>query len=225
MATGAPASGLTGASPSPDPPILPQFLPIPEDPLTEKICNNMDRHGLLAPSTLQPKHNKTNSKNQNNVPLTTNPPSSTAAIQRACLQQLHNTLNPPAGTTTPTTSNAHEMQYTPVLNKKTRAKKERKLLPTTGLLLTKIGSRKDIDRKPVNIPEILTALLSIDPHAYLLPHNRVPNRMTKLQQMLASPQDYNTFMDISRLHWGKPSDNNQELPCPSTSHPRLLPMV
>ena len=111
----------------------------------------------------------------------------------------------------PKKSNEQDTQYTPALNKKARAKKEQQPLPITGILLTKIGSQNDIERKPVNINEIVSTLSTIDSNAYMLPHNRDPTCMIKLQHMLTTSFNYTLFMDISRLNWGQPRDNRTRI--------------
>ena len=202
MSTGPPAGRATGNIQTPEPPVLPRFFPIPED--STKAMND------AKPSTVQT-GSDTRQPNLDNPNQSSNPgfPHSTAAMQRA--KQSSKKANASPGTTTPKKSNAHDLQYTPVLNKKARSKKDLKPLPITGVLLTKLSSRKDLDRKPVNIPEILSTILTIDPNAHILPHNRDPASMIKLQHMLATPQDYTTFMDITRLNWGRPSDNKARI--------------
>ena len=113
---------------------------------------------------------------------------------------------------TPKQSNAHKPKFTPVLPKKARGpKSDPKLLPTTGVLLTRVGNRKHIEQQSINMSDILTAITTIDLHAYILPHNCNPHRMVKVQHMLKSNQDYTSFMDITRTNWGKPSDNKSRI--------------
>ena len=200
MATGASGGHAIATNTTPEPPILPRFLPIPEDATTAK-------NGIMPPSASdKPPAQDSHLKKQ--PPILHQP--STAAMQRACLGLSANS-DTNEGHKMPKKSNAQDIQYTPVLNKKARSQKERKPLPITGILLTKIASRKEMDRKPVNIKEVVSSLVKIDPNAYMLPHNRDPTRMVKLQHMLNTSVDFNSFMDISRLNWGRPSDNRTRL--------------
>ena len=80
-----------------------------------------------------------------------------------------------------------------------------------GILLTRVGPRKKIKRKFINMGEVLTAFYTIDSQAFLLPHNRDPTCMVKIQNILKTNQDYTTFMDITRTNWGKPSDNKTRI--------------
>ena len=63
----------------------------------------------------------------------------------------------------------------------------------------------------MNMSDVLAALLSIDPQAFILPHNCDFNRMVKIQTMVKTGQDYTTFMDITRTNWGKPSNNKSRI--------------
>ena len=188
-----------GASPSvsgvgdiaPYPPVLPCFLPLLEYP---PLAMNDTTDQLQG----------------NNTSSTSSRLASTAAMQRA----LHRHKTPQTDGNNPgipKQSYAHEILFTKVLNKKAKAPQKRPPLPLTGILLTRVGPRKEIERKSINMGDILTALLAIDPHAFLLPHNRDPSCMVKIQTMLKTGQDYTTFMDITRTNWGKPTDNKTRI--------------
>ena len=101
---------------------------------------------------------------------------------------------------TPKQSKIQEANFIPVLNRKARSQQHRKLLPTTGILLTWIGARKEIEQKSLNMCEFLTTLVSIDSQTFLLPHNCDSSRMIKIQAMLQTGQDYTNFMDITRTN-------------------------
>ena len=112
---------------------------------------------------------------------------------------------------TPRQSNANDSQFIPVMGKKSKPKQDSKIPPAMGILLARIGRRQDLERKSINMRDILEAIHSIDPQAYVLPHNCDITRTIKAQTMLKQAQDYTTFMDMTMTHWGKPSDNRSRL--------------
>ena len=122
-----------------------------------------------------------------------------------------NPKNANENTMMPKQSNANEHQFIPVTGKKSKPKQHIKDLPTTGILLTRIGRRQDLEQKSVDMRNVLTAIHSIDPQAYVLPHNRDASQQIQIQAMLKQAQDYTTFMDMKLTQWGKPSENRSRI--------------
>ena len=58
---------------------------------------------------------------------------------------------------------------------------------------------------------IFEALMMIDPQAAIVPSNKDPAKAIGLSLLLRTAQDYKTMMDISLVHWGKPSDRRGRL--------------
>ena len=210
MATGA-APGLPNTSDNaPAPPILPRFLPLMEYPpvTTNGNTTHPPRYNTAPSQTPETPKMSEQMDEETSKFSSSARPASTAAIQRA---RSHH-APPCSDKGTPKQSNAQDPQFKLVLNnKKAKSSLPGKLPPTTGILLTRIGPRKVIERQFLNMGDILSALSVVDPNAYLLPHNCDASRMVKIQQMLNARNDYTSFMDITRTNWGKPSENKTRI--------------
>ena len=193
------SSSLPTAGDNAQPPLLPRFLPAEDENPTEQIGNTKTtRHPPKVPNTTLHQRSAASKTSMNSTSNPTQPkPSATNAT-------------PLEHATTPKKSNAQDMQYTPVSHKKGKSK-EKRHLPTTGILLTRIGSRRNLAKQSVNMQDILMTLLAIDQHASILPHNCNHNRIMRIDHMLKHPQDYTMFMDISLSHWGKPNENKSRI--------------
>ena len=109
------------------------------------------------------------------------------------------------------TSAMDEDGFTPVEPKQRHIPK---LTPTENLcrvLLSCMGSYQELERYPIPFLSIFEALMMIDPQAAIVPSSRDPARAIGLSLLLRTAQDYKTMMDITLVHWGKPSDKRGRL--------------
>ena len=80
-----------------------------------------------------------------------------------------------------------------------------------GILLSRMGPYHELEKYPIPFIAIFEALMTIDPQAAIVPANRDPAKATGLLVLLRTAQDYKTMMDITLVHWGKPSDQRGRL--------------
>ena len=96
----------------------------------------------------------------------------------------------------------------------TRQRHNPKLIPTDnlcGVLLSRMGPYHKLDKFPIPFSSIFEALMMIDPQAAIVPSNCDPAKAIGLSVLLRTAQDYKTMMDITLVHWGKPSDRRGRL--------------
>ena len=80
-----------------------------------------------------------------------------------------------------------------------------------GILLSRMGPYHKLEKYPIPFIAIFEALMTIDPQAAIVPANRDPAKAIGLPVLLRTVQDYKTMMDITLVHWGKPSDRRGRL--------------
>ena len=80
-----------------------------------------------------------------------------------------------------------------------------------GVLLSRMGPYQDLAKYPIPFISIFEALMMVDPHAAIVPFNKDRAKAIGPSVLLRTAQDYKTMMDITLVHWGKPSDKRGRL--------------
>ena len=117
--------------------------------------------------------------------------------------QWSNTHNNPA--------TMEEDDFIPV---KPRQRHQPKTIPPEnlcGVLPSRMGSYHKLECYPIPFMSIFKALMMIDPQAAIVPSNWDPARAIGLPLLLRTAQDYKTMMEITLVHWRKPSDKRGRL--------------
>ena len=206
---------------------------LPDDGVTDYLigtpsASNRAEHPLVS---LQPK--TTNKQQQPSA--VSNAPTTNAANSRAPSsaipsrlnsqagrghQRKHDTLRlvnatsdkPPALNSQPATSN--DDGYTLVQPKKHKIRGGQvgqDDMQVSGLLLSRVGQKMELEKQPIPFSDMLQALISIDPNIMIFPYNCAVENIHKASNLLKRSQDYKSLMDITLVNWGSPSEGKGKL--------------
>ena len=74
------------------------------------------------------------------------------------------------------------------------------------ILLSRTGPKEDLANYSIKFGQFLQALISFDRDIMILPYTCDVERINKALDLLKSPQDFKSLMDITLTNWGNPSE-------------------
>ena len=110
--------------------------------------------------------------------------------------------------------NANDDGFTLVNYSKSKSKNgqvEQADMQVSGLLLSRVGPKADLEKQPIPFGTLLQALISIDPNVMIFPYNCAVDNIHKATSLLKHSQDYKSLMDITLVNWGSPSEAKGKL--------------
>ena len=84
-------------------------------------------------------------------------------------------------------------------------------MQVSGLLLSCVGSKAELEWQLIPFGTMLQALILINPNVMVFPYNCAVDNIHKASSLLKHPQDYKALMDIILINWGSPSDSKGKL--------------